>query len=269
MKAQERYMELVADYLAGTLTEQEKEELTTYMQQGLVSEEEIKGMQKIYSALGMLPVTEPSEKMCTAFYQSLEQQKRTQANGIAIKKFFQDFSRTWESSISFKQLAFGVLILLVGVLIGFGLNPAAKYEDRLGTLSSEVREMREMMMLTLLEQPSAIERLKAVNISQKMDEATQKVTNALLQTLNRDENVNVRLAALDALLRYANQPSVREGLVASIHRQDSPLVQMALAEAMVKLQEQSSVQPLEELLQRGDLNEDVEKTIKESIQTLI
>ena len=267
MKKQERYMELVADYLAGTLTGQEKEELATYIQQGLISEEEIKGMQKIYSDLAVVPVLEPSEKMRAAFYQSLEQQKRSQANGNVFRRFFQEF--TWETSISVRQLAFGLAILLVGVLIGYGLSPTEKYEDRLGMLSSEVREMREMMMLTLLEQPSAIERLKAVNISQEMDEATQKVTDALLQTLNRDENVNVRLAALDALLRYASQPSVREGLIASINRQESPLVQMALAEAMVKLQEKSSVQQLEELLQRGNLNEDVEKKVKESIQTLI
>jgi len=267
MKEQERYMELVADYLAGTLTGQEKAELATYIQQGLISEEEIKGLEKIYADLAVVSMLEPSEKMRAAFYQSLEKQKRSQANGNVFRRFFQDF--TWEASISVRQLAFSVAILLVGVLIGYGLSPAEKYEDRLGLLSSEVREMREMMMLTLLEQPSAIERLKAVNISQEMDKATQKVTDALLQTLNRDENVNVRLAALDALLRYASQPSVREGLVASINRQDSPLVQMALAEAMVKLQEKSSVQQLEELLQRGDLNEDVEKKVKESIQTLI
>lgn len=267
MNEQERYMELVADYLAGTLTNQEKEELATYIQKGLISEEEIEGMQKIYTDMAAVPMLEPSENMRATFYQSLDKQKKSQANGSIFRRLFQGFA--WDSSISVKQLAFAIAILLAGVWIGYGLSPTEQYEDRLGTLTSEVRNMREMMMLTMLEQPSAIERLKAVNISQEMDDATQKVTDALLQTLNKDENVNVRLAALDALLRYAAQPSVREGLIAAIGKQDSPLVQIALAEAMVKLQEKSSVQQLEELLQKEDLNEDVEKKVKESIQTLI
>ncbi len=267
MKEQERYIELVADYLAGKLSQQEKEELTTYIQQGLISEEEIKGLEKIYRQLGEVSMLEPSEKMRAAFYKSLEKQKRSQANGSVFQRFLDD--STFKISLSLKQLAFGVTVLLLGILLGYSLSPTEKYEDRLGILSSEVREMRELMMLTMLEQPSAIERLKAVNISQEMDETTQKVTDALLQTLNRDENVNVRLAALDALMRYTSQPTVREGLTASIQHQESPLVQIALAEAMVKLQEKSSVQPLEELLKRDDLNEDVAKKIKQSIQTLI
>ncbi len=267
MKVQERYIELVADYLAGTLTEQGKKELETYIQQGLVSEEELERLGKMYTDMEAIPAPEPSEKMRTGFYEALEQQKTAQADGNIWRRIISGFS--WENSISVKQLAFGITILLVGVWVGYRLSPTEKYEDRLGTLSSEVREMREMMMLTMLEQPSAIERLKAVNISQEMDGATLKVTDALLQTLNQDENVNVRLAALDALLRYTHQPAVREGLVGAISHQESPLVQMALAEAMVNLQEKTSVEQLQELLQRDSLNEEVEKKVKESIQTLI
>ncbi len=81
-----------------------------------------------------------------------------------------------------------------------------------------------------------------------MDQASEKVTGALLQTLNNDENVNVRLAALDALRPYVKNSEVRQDIIRSIAKQQSPLVQVALAELMVELQDKSSVKELEKIL---------------------
>jgi hypothetical protein len=95
------------------------------------------------------------------------------------------------------------------------------------------------------------------------------VAEALLTTLNNDPNVNVRLVTLDALVRFARDPLVREGLIKSIAQQDSPLMQSAIADVMVKLQEKGSVQSLQELLRKKDINEMVRKKIEQSIHRLI
>jgi HEAT repeat protein len=65
------------------------------------------------------------------------------------------------------------------------------------------------------------------------------------------------------------EPSVREGLVRSIENQESPIVQAAIADVMVKLNEKSSVEELKKLLGRKDLNEAVKINIEQSIQKLI
>ena len=93
--------------------------------------------------------------------------------------------------------------------------------------------------------------------------------DALFTTLNEDPNVNVRLATLDALVKLAHDPKVREGLVRSIDLQDSPIMQSAIADVMVKLQEKSSVQYLQKLLGKKDLNQMVKINIEKSIQKLI
>ena len=85
------------------------------------------------------------------------------------------------------------------------------------------------------------------------------MVTALLSTLNNDPNVNVRLATLEALAPLADDPAVRLGLVHSLTRQDSPLVQSALADVMVQLQERRSVKPLRELLRQANLDEVREK----------
>ena len=125
------------------------------------------------------------------------------------------------------------------------------------------------MMLSLLKDPSASQRIQAVSYTEELSSVDLKVIGALFTTLNEDPNVNVRLATLEALVRLAGEPRVREGLVRSIDLQDSPLMQSAIADAMVKLQEKSSVKSLQRLLNKKDLNKMVKINIEKSIQKLI
>jgi HEAT repeat protein len=102
-----------------------------------------------------------------------------------------------------------------------------------------------------------------------MSNVDMKVIGALFTTLNEDPNVNVRLATLEALVKLSGEPKVREGLVKSIELQESPMMQSAIADAMVKLQEKSSVKSLQKLLGKKDLNQMVKTNIQKSIQQLI
>jgi HEAT repeat protein len=125
------------------------------------------------------------------------------------------------------------------------------------------------MLLSLLHDPSASQRIRAVSYTDDINNVDYKVTDALFTTLNEDANVNVRLATLDALVKLAHDPKVREGLVRSIDLQDSPIMQSAIADVMVKLQEKSSIQYLQKLLGKKDLNKMVKINIEKSIQKLI
>jgi len=179
------------------------------------------------------------------------------------------FSWQWLIGNTFvPRLAFALTLLFIGFLGGYWLSkPQEKSE--VASLTREVSDLKEMVMLSLLEKESATDRLKAVSLSNEMDNASKKVTAALLQTLNEDLNVNVRLAALDALRPYTRDSQVREELIRSITIQDSPLVQVALAELMVALQEKKSVKELEKLLKDEQTPKEIKERIQESIQTLI
>jgi HEAT repeat protein len=128
---------------------------------------------------------------------------------------------------------------------------------------------RQNMVLTLISQSSATDRLKAVGYTSELLQADERVIKALLFTLNHDENVNVRLVAVEALSRFAADPGVREGLVRSIAQQESPLVQVALADAMVALNEKRSVAPLRELLRRQGTDMYVKEKLESSIRILL
>jgi len=152
---------------------------------------------------------------------------------------------------------------------GSGSLAAGSEKQQLQALSAQIHEMREMVLLSLLENPSASERIRGVSYTSEISKVNKHVINALLSTLNNDPNSNVRLMTLEALTHYADDPAVREGLVQSILQQDSPLVQAALADAMLKLQEKKAVPSLKELLHQKDLNEMVRMKIRETLTRLI
>ena len=170
-------------------------------------------------------------------------------------------------------MAYSLLLVVVGIVLGHWLNapaPVAPSSDKkqLEQLSAQVSDMREMMMKSLLQNPSASERIRGVSYTSEITTVNPGVIDALLTTLNNDQNVNVRLMTLEALTHYASNPAVRAGLVESIQQQESPLVQAALADVMLKLQEKNAIRPFKKLLQQKNLNSLVRTKIETAIARL-
>ena len=83
--------------------------------------------------------------------------------------------------------------------------------------------------------------------------------DALQHTLRYDNNVDVRLAALDALSHYGKRPEVSRGLVEALDSEQSPMVQVALIDALVDLHDANAVEPLKRLQQTPNLDPTVRK----------
>lgn len=260
----EQYTLLIMDYLEGRWDDQKETQLQQLLTSGEISQEELSDWQMLYQKSEQLPVPAPSGQLRENFYSMLGSWEQSQT-----PSWWQRFLQPFNASIRVSQLITAALLLFIGVAVGFWLSPTQRYESQIGQLSSEVQQMREAMVLTLLEQPSAMQRLKAVSISTDLSSSTEKIHHALLRTLNEDPQVNVRLAALEALLPYASDSLVRQGLVQSIAQQNDPLIQIALAQTMVELQEKQAVEPLEDLLKKDGLNQDAQQTIKQSLEILI
>ncbi len=114
--------------------------------------------------------------------------------------------------------------------------------------------MRQLVVLSLLQQQSASERLRAVTWSVRSNRADPEILSALTDTLRFDPSADVRLAALDALRHFSGQPRVRSELVDALRGQQSPLVQIGLIDLLVDLGEESALQRLKEFAQEQDLN---------------
>jgi hypothetical protein len=234
---------------------------------------EFEAVKKVWDLMGEIPQPEPSEEMQANFESILSNYKeRLVVKKNPISEWINKLREYWLMQAQ-PRLAFSLLLVAFGIIGGYILHQpgqtAISYNRQIDSLSSQVSEIKQVMLLSLLHDPSASQRIRAVSYTDEIQNVNLKVIDALFTTLNEDPNVNVRLSTLEALVKLSGEPRVREGLVRSIELQDSPIMQSAIADVMVKLQEKSSVQSLQKLLSRKGLNKMVKLNIEKSIQKLI
>jgi HEAT repeat protein len=78
--------------------------------------------------------------------------------------------------------------------------------------------------------------------------------SALFTALNHDPNINVRLSSLDALETFSGDATVRKALADAIPMQNSPLVQIALIDALVHLRDRGAAGEFRKLTSDRDIN---------------
>ena len=272
MKCQ-NYREQFSLVLNDSLDRSSQNEIESHLANCTECRAEFEAVQKLWNLMGEIPEPEPSEAIRTGFNTMLSDFKEQL---VERKNPFKVWINNIFNSLHLQlrpQLAYGLIFAATGLIAGYLLHlpgdKALAYNKQIDSLSSQVAEMKELMMLSLLQNPSASQRIRAVSYTEDISNVNRQVTDALFTTLNEDPNVNVRLATLDALVKFSNEPQVREGLVRSINLQESPLMQSAIADVMVKLQEKSSIPSLQRLLKRKDLNQMVKINVQKNLDKLI
>ena len=267
---------LLTLWLNDQLTEDERAEVEAHLAGCDSCRQELATSAHLWELMETIPAPEPPAGTLIRFNAMLDAYKTsgatsgigaTPGSGIMarLKQLF-----TMQPGFA---MAYSLLLVVLGIFLGHWVNnppPVAPPSDKqqLEALSAQVSDMREMMMKSLLQNPSASERIRGVSYTSEITTVNPGVIEALLTTLNNDQNVNVRLMTLEALTHYASNPAVRAGLVESIPQQESPLVQAALADVMLKLQEKNAIRPLKKLLQQKNLNSLVRSKIETAIARL-
>ena len=246
--------DLIAKYNEGLADPSEVQLLEQLIEAGKVHLTQLTDLNHLHNQVVQLENVQPDLSVDDRFYLMLAAEKQTHKSAPVIPMY--------------QRMAIAAGLLVCGFMIGYLLQSDSG-EKEVNQLTEQVSELKEMMMLSLLEKESATQRLKAVSLTSEMDQVSDKVADALFATLNSDENVNVRLAALDALKPFVKSSKVRSGLIAAIAKQDSPLVQLALADLMVNIQEKKSVEALKQLLEKENTPKEVKSKISESIEVLI
>jgi hypothetical protein len=259
--------EHIADYLAGTLSRTEAEELDEHFAQCAACQQEAAALTETWEMLGLLQQEQPSAQLRPRFYESLEayRQGLEAAQPAPTRRRFFDWSGGWIVSPAFR-VAWSAALLVVGTLVGVGASQWMGRHERgqvdLAGLQQEVHRMRQLVTLSLLEQESASERLRGVDYAYRVDQSDTQVLSALLHAVNHDPNVNVRLAAVDALRKFAGSPAVKGKLDQSLVKQDSPLVQLALIDFIVDERDKDAVASLAAL----ERSPTADKNVKEKAQ---
>jgi hypothetical protein len=264
------------EYWEGTLRLDERRALEAHFASCADCRREAQDLREAWHAMDALPEEEPSPLLRQRFDAMLEGWQVRDVPGTPAWSDRQsrvrakvDRPRWWQSPFAWSSgaLVAAALLLAFGFLLGRtasnseASSTAARQE--IAELRTELHGMRQMVAISLLHQESVTERLRGVSWSNQLDAPDAEIVNTLLDTLSHDGNVNVRLAAIDALRQFAqgmpdaqNRP-LRAALVQSVSAQPSPLVQIALIDTLVQLRERDAVRVLRTLADDATVNKDV------------
>ena len=164
------------------------------------------------------------------------------------------------------RVAAGVALTLTGFMGGIWYGQASTTTE-VAALRQDFRTMHQTLLSTQLQQASASGRIQAIQASLPSED--QAVGVALVTTLATDPNVNVRLAAIEALGRFSDQAAVREALATMLGRQDHPLVQIAIINLLVSWHEKKAVPELQRLVQSEQVDPVVRQQAEYGISQLL
>ncbi len=248
----------MADLLQGDLPDGEARCLREHLHSCPTCWQEWQELNETWTRLGLLPDEQPSQNLRRDFYRRLEASRRELAATArrplrerlpGLLSRLRTMAEVLRPASPAMRLAAAVLVVAVGFGAGFFMGHGQENgSGKIERLSREVDSLQQQMTLSLLDQPSASARLQGIALTSRVQEPEPSLIAALLDTLDSDPSVNVRLSAVDALYLFSNREQVRSALSASLARQTSPLVQIALIDLLVSLKEKQAATALKQLL---------------------
>jgi hypothetical protein len=146
-------------------------------------------------------------------------------------------------------------------------------------LRSEVVELRKKVeamgqlvgytaLLQQQQQLPANARLRGVLTAARRENPDQTSLNDLIGSLLFDPSTNVRLRAVDALYPHADQEIVRAGVLASLPREQNPLVQVAMIDFLAAARDPDAVPALEKISANDTADQSVRDAARRALTQL-
>jgi len=115
-------------------------------------------------------------------------------------------------------------------------------------VSSETKEV-----LAFLNNESAGKRLEGVyKFDDEFKKEDSKIINTLIKILHNDANANVKIATIDALLKFPSNDKVRTNLITALEKEKIPLVQIKIIKSLSFLREHRAQKTLEEIINNNE-----------------
>jgi hypothetical protein len=247
--------ELLMDRFKGLLSASDEQRLEAHLAECAACREEARSVTALWTGMDEHDIEVPHERMRARFHAALAAYEE---RGGA----FERLREAWWPSRPALGAALAASLLIAGVLIGRGWPSSTDATDGdIAALRSDVR----MLGLALLDHQSASERLLGVAWARR-SESEPLVVDALLERLNLDPSLNVRLAAAEALRTQLDRPEVGIGLAAALERENSPSMQVTLAEALLESGSADGLAAVRRLLDRERLDPSVRDLLRTALQ---
>ena len=214
---------------------------------------------QLWKALGDIPGEEPSPQLRQNFYRNLEKASRvsiaTQLRGLL------GFSGNmgWLTATA---------CILVGIGAGQMVGGPAGDDDgmRLAALEENVSMLNRNLILDRLENDTASKRLRGVMDAAALVGDDEEIATALLLRATDDRVRSVRTAAITALGPRMAAPKIGGRLMELLQSTESPLVQLALVDLVLRNGSNQQISELQTLAADGLLHPDIASHVLTSLE---
>ena len=213
---------------------------------------------ELWKLLGNIEAEEPSAHLRQGFYRKLERASRP--TPMARLRDLLGFSGNigWITATA---------CLLVGLGSGQLLGNTGQGDgDRLAALEQNVALLNRDLILDRLDNDTASKRLRGVLDASQVAGDDAEITRALLLRATEDRVQSVRTAAITALGPQLSTPSVSKEFMELLQQTESPLVQLALVDIVLRNGDEQQVLRLLELAEDGLLNPDIARHVFTSLK---
>jgi HEAT repeat protein len=259
MKCEECQKSLL-EHLKGDLSGEAERAVEAHLAECDACAAELAELREAWQALGTIPEEEPGPELSARFYAMLEEAKAEEAEigkyGARIPPArrqkpgsFEGWLAGWWPGRPAFQLVTALVLLAVGLGIGLGIGGDGGRDIEMAMMQAELGSMRQVLTLALFNQTASADRLAAVNSIRRDEQAAQPALDALVLTLKSDPNVNVRLAAVDALSGFLDRRDIRGEMNMALLSQTSPMVQVSIIEALSGAEDEQLLQTLQSIAQ--------------------
>jgi hypothetical protein len=232
---------MLIDYIDGTLNPVDRAKIEQEISKNGEAYRLYEQLREVIATMDKSEKFEPGAHLKASFEQAIREELAKTRQGKTI--FFQPV---------FYRAAAAILLVISGIAIGNWVSKNQAREDQIARLEAEVAATKQMMLMMIDNQQSASQRILGANVALKIVKADDEVVNALVKSMNSDPNTNVRLAALEALAKFHEQPHVRKALIQSLAIQKDPVVQIALIQLLVQMKEKDAVKGLENIIEDNE-----------------
>jgi hypothetical protein len=251
---------LLPDYLDGKLEKSEVAIVDAHIAHCPICEKELDDLRTLIQQMAETEFEIPSGDLRKNFYQQLELEKRS----LDKAPFSHGANGPIRSVKQILKIAAG-MALLIGSFYGGKYHQAGKTHTEIAALKDSSREMKELAMISLMENKSASKRIQGVGYIGEFSEPDTAILQALIQRMRYDENTNVRLAAAEALTRFRGSGMVKEAFIAALGTEKDPGIQILMIKTLADIPDLKAIEPLKELMER----EDTQPFVRAEIETLL
>ncbi len=213
---------------------------------------------------------QPSPVLKANFYQMLEQAKTAEAKAASGQTepgvgLLQGVSN-WLFGRPLRQAMALGLCFVFGFAASKAMQPVAQPNEILA-LKQEINSLSSIVALSMLQNPSASERLNGVIYSRKVASVTPEIGQTLIQALSTDDSSSVRLAIVQTLPMLPGFQQLQGQLLDIALTEDNALVQINLIQTLINNADARQRHLLIQRLQASDLSPEV-KVVLDDLTSL-